>query len=95
MSLLVEAFECIWQILDEITGNDALLAEITGSDVTGQSVKVHADNAGVFPPIAPCQESRDNTCQYITAASGSHSCITSGIKHNMTIGQAERGVVTF
>ena len=40
MMLVSKFLESLWQILDQVTGDDALFSELAGGDITGQTIFV-------------------------------------------------------
>ena len=43
--------------------------------------------------VAACQESGDNACEHISASGRCHTGISRGVEDDISIGQAEGGVV--
>ena len=92
-SLFIESFESVRQVLDEVTGNDTLLAEVPGGNVTCQTMEVHANDTSVFLFVASRQQSGDDTRQYVATASCRHTGITGGVENDMTVRQTEGRVM--
>ena len=59
--------------MDDITGHQTLLTQFAGGDVAGETVQVHADEAGVLLLVAAGQQSGDDARQHVTAAGSRHT----------------------
>ena len=89
----MQPLECVGEILDEVTSHDALFAQFTCRSIACQSVQVHTHDTGIFLFVAACQQTGNDTSQYVAAAGSRHAGIAGAVDEHMTVGQAEGGVV--
>ena len=80
--------------MDDVAGYQAFLSQFAGRNVTGKSVQIHADEAGILLFVASCQQTGDNTREHVAAACRGHTCITRRVEDDVAVWKAEGRVVT-
>ena len=60
---------------DDVAGNETLFAQLLSSQVACQTMQVNTNDAGILRLVTTCQQTRQNACQYVATASGSHSAV--------------------
>ena len=81
--------------MDEVACEEALFADVANGEVARQSVQIHAQLAGFGLLVASCQESGDDAGEDVSAACCGHSGVACGVEDDVSVGQAEGGVVAF
>ena len=71
--LLFHSEECLRQVIDEIAGDEAFLAQVLDGEVAGKTMKVHTDAGSICLLVAASQKSGDDACKHIAAARRSHT----------------------
>ena len=76
---------------DDVACQHALFPESLGGKVASGGVEPYAQETGVAWSVALCEESRDETCQHIAAASGGHARVTHREAIDLSVGRADVG----
>ena len=87
--LLFQSEECLRQVIDEIAGDEAFLAQVLDGEVAGKTMKVHTDAGSIYLLVAASQKSGDDACKHIATARRSHTAVARRAELNLTIRMTE------
>ena len=87
--LLFQSEECLRQVIDEIAGDEAFLAQVLDGEVAGKTMKVHTDAGSIYLFVAASQKSGDDACKHIATARRSHTTVARRAELHLTIRMTE------
>ena len=87
--LLFHSEESLRQVIDEIAGDEAFLAQVLDGEVAGKTMEVHTDAGSICLLVAASQKSGDDTCKHIAAARRSHTAVARRAELHLTIRMTE------
>src|SRR5512143_1048064 len=76
---------CIRNLLDQITGDHALLAFILRSQVSGKAVKIDTETCCLRCSISLRQKTADHPGKHVTRTACSHARVARGVNENPSI----------
>ena len=87
--LLFQSEECLRQVIDEIAGDEAFLAQVLDGEVAGKTMEVHTDAGSICLLVAASQKSGDDACKHIAPARRSHTAVARRAELYLTIRMTE------
>ena len=83
------------QGVHDVARHEALHSLGAHCQVSGKSVEIHTQHAGLLMLVAPRQKSSDDAREHVAASGSSHSGVARGVERHGAVGHAQHRVVSF